>query len=55
LKTYGWSIRNDPAVNIVANRIVELAKLAKQAGCDRAMLRAAALKSFRDDPEVSGV
>jgi hypothetical protein len=43
---------NDPAVTLVAKRIIALAR---QGECDQATLRAAVLKSFRDDPGVSGL
>ena len=43
--------RNDPAVNFVAKRII---KLAQQGERDPILLRDAVLKSFKDDPGVSG-
>jgi hypothetical protein len=44
--------RTDPAVTLVAKRIIELAR---QGEHDRELLRAAVLKSFKDDPGVSGL
>jgi hypothetical protein len=44
--------RNDPAVAVVAKRIIALARQGER---DRATLRAAVLKSLRNDPGVSGL
>lgn len=44
--------RKDPAVTLVAKRIIALARQGER---DQATLRAAVLKSFRDDPGVSGL
>ena len=44
--------RQDPAVTLVAKRIIELAR---QGEHDPEVLRDAVLKSFRDDPGVSGL
>ena len=43
--------RQDPAVTLVAKRIIELAR---QGEHDPEVLRDAVLKSFRDDPGFSG-
>jgi hypothetical protein len=44
--------RNDPAAFMVAKRIIAVAS---QGVRDRATLKAAVLKSFTDDPGVSGM
>jgi hypothetical protein len=44
--------RTDPAVTLVAKRIIDLAR---QGSRDPNVLRDAVLKSFRDDPGVSGL
>ena len=44
--------RNDPAVTMLAKRIIAFARQGER---DPTMLRAAVLKSFRNDPGVSGM
>ena len=44
--------RTDPAVTLVAKRIFDLARRGER---DPNVLRDAVLKSFRDDPGVSGL
>jgi hypothetical protein len=44
--------RNDPAVALVAKRVIELARQGER---DPATLRADVLKSFKSDPGVSGL
>ena len=44
--------RTDPAVSIVARRLIELAK---EGELDPILLRDAVLKSFRNDPDATGL
>jgi hypothetical protein len=44
--------RNDPAVELVAKRIIALARPSQ---CNPKLLREAVLKSFKNDPGVSGL
>jgi hypothetical protein len=44
--------RNDPAVTLVAKRVIELARLGER---NPKLLRDAVLKSLRNDPGVSGL
>ena len=44
--------RSDPTVTIVAKRTIELARLGQH---DQVSLREAVLKSFKNDPGVSGL
>jgi hypothetical protein len=44
--------RTDPAVSMIARRLIELAKGGER---DPILLRDAVLKSFRNDPDASGL
>jgi hypothetical protein len=44
--------RSDPAMTLIAKRIIDIARQGER---DPDTLRAAVLKSFRDDPGVSGM
>jgi hypothetical protein len=52
LDALGLIDRTDPAVGMVARRMIELAKDGER---DPILLREAVLKSFRNDPGASGL
>ena len=52
MRHLGLASRTDPAVTIVANRMIELARPGE---CDPNVLRDAVLKSLRDDPGFCGM
>jgi hypothetical protein len=52
LHSLGLIDRTDPAVSMVARRMIELARAGER---DPILLREAVLKSFRNDPGASGL
>jgi hypothetical protein len=52
LLALGVRDRKHPTVMLVAKRVIELAR---QGDCNPKLLRDAVLKSFRDDPGLSGL
>ena len=52
LRVLGLANRKDPAVSMVAKRIIEIARRGER---DPMLLREAVLNSFRNDPRASGM